>query len=192
MKWLVDLVRVILSRPRFSLLLTELFGRQSGDEQQCEPRRVAGVANGAQQVLRGLQPGATVVTFLCLFDNRPQGSLKQRMVKHGRDIADNWVKLEAYKRGCVTGCDLAARAEKSLSVGERASFHKNVTAEEAGARGGIIQADKVEEQAKLRSSWSDSMKNACLEACQTRFGDDKKGRHACSDGCDVFFQIIQK
>ncbi len=121
-----------------------------------------------------------------------QGTLKQRMVKHGRDIADNWVKLEGYKRGCVTGCDLAAHAEQSLSAKDRSLFHSNVLQEEKLARGTILQSEQVDEQAKRRVGWSDSMKNACLEACKGKFGDDKKGRHACSDGCDTFFQIIQK
>jgi hypothetical protein len=131
--------------------------------------------------------------FSCGADKRvPQGALKQRMVKHGRDIADNWVKLEAYKRGCVVGCDMAAHAERYVSAKDRSLFHASVLEEEKLARGTILQAEQVDELAKKRVNWSDSMKNACLEACKGKFGEDTKGRHACSDGCDTFFQIIQK
>ena len=121
-----------------------------------------------------------------------QGTLKQRMVKHGRDIADNWAKMEAYKRGCVTGCDLAAHAERALNAKDRARFHSSVLQEEKLARGGILQAEEVVAQTQQRVTWTDSMKNACLEACKNKFPEDKKGSHACSGGCDTFFQIIHE
>jgi hypothetical protein len=43
-----------------------------------------------------------------------QGVVKQRMVKHGRDVAANWAKLESGKAACMQGCDFAAHGENTL------------------------------------------------------------------------------
>jgi hypothetical protein len=40
-----------------------------------------------------------------------QGVVKQRMVKHGRDVAANWAKLESGKAACMQGCDFAAHGK---------------------------------------------------------------------------------
>lgn len=123
------------------------------------------------------------------FENCNPGSLKQRMVKHGRDIEDNWAKLEKYKRGCVAGCYFAALAEQQLSKPERTAVLDDVWAEEQLANK-VVSSKVVDQESRRRQHWSDSMRQKCFDSCLHSFERDHKMQGSCSDGCETFFSII--
>lgn len=105
-------------------------------------------------------------------------------------LADNWAKLERYKAGCLAGCNFAAHAESKVSATEQESVYQGVWTEEKLAPQ-ICDSDLVEKQRWARESWSLSMRQKCFESCLTSFKSDQKLQHSCSDGCDVYFDIIQ-
>ena len=135
---------------------------------------------------------ATVLSLLirskCFEDCNP-GSLKQRMIKHSRDNAENWAKLERYKSGCAAGCNFGAHAEKGMSAAERGQVVQALWEEEK-RHVKVVESDDSDRLRVQREHSSSSMRQKCFDRCLVEFKGDHKMQHYCSDGCDSFFNII--